>query len=85
MMETVKLPWQSIGHLLRDTSGRVPDRTLLVFEGETISYGAADARSNRIANVLKGLGLAHGGRLILGAADAGTFQQSYPVPRKIPA
>jgi len=62
-METVKLPWQSIGHLLQDAAARVPDRTLLVFEGKAISYRDANARVNRIANALTGLGLARGDRV----------------------
>jgi len=63
VVEQVNLPWASLGHLLEDAASKHPAQSFIIFEGERISYADADKRVNRIANVLRGLGLQKGARV----------------------
>src|SRR5215470_2684687 len=51
---------ETMGVLLRQQAQRFPDRVLLRFEQETITYGAFDAAANAFAAVLKQAGVARG-------------------------
>jgi len=45
--------WQSLGHLLREQAEKIGDRTLLRFEGESMSFAQIEEGTNRLANVLR--------------------------------
>ena len=49
-----KIPqWQSLGHLLREQAEKIGARTLLRFEGESMSFAQVEEGTNRLANVLR--------------------------------
>ena len=45
--------WQSLGHLLREQAGKIGARTLLRFEGESMSLAQVEESTNRLANVFR--------------------------------
>ena len=45
--------WQSLGHLLREQAEKIGARTLLRFEGESMSFAQVEENTNRLANVLR--------------------------------
>lgn len=47
------LQWQSLGHLLREQAEKIGARTLLCFEGESMSFAQVEEGTNRLANVLR--------------------------------
>jgi len=51
--------------LLADSAGRSPERTALLFEDATLSYGELEARSNQLAHVLRERGVRAGDRVAL--------------------
>jgi len=62
-MERVVLPWASLGHLLEKAAAQYGDRSLIRFEGATISFAAANRRASQVANALLSLGLQKGDRV----------------------
>ncbi len=50
----------TFGRFIRQQAERIPDRVALKFEAETVTYGAYDARVNRLAAVLARAGLRAG-------------------------
>src|SRR5262245_25879648 len=50
----------TFGRFIRQQAERIPDRTALKFESETVSYGAYDERVNRLATALTRAGLQAG-------------------------
>ena len=50
----------TFGRFIRQQAERIPDRVALKFEAETVTYGAYDARVNRLAAVLARAGLRPG-------------------------
>src|SRR5262249_53980085 len=46
--------------VIRDRAERFGDRTFAVIEGDEIGYREVDARANRVANALAGLGVEEG-------------------------
>jgi len=49
-----KIPqWRSLGHLLREQAEKIGARTLLRFEGESLSFAQVEEDTNRLANVLR--------------------------------
>jgi fatty-acyl-CoA synthase len=51
---------RTCGYLMREHAERIPDRVLLRFEDETVSYGAYNAGVNRYAGVLRRAGVRRG-------------------------
>lgn len=47
----------TLSRLFEAQVARTPDAAALVFEGTTLSYGALNARANRVAQVLQGMGV----------------------------
>ncbi len=52
--------FRTCGYLMREQAERIPDRPLLRFETETVSFGAYNAGVNRYANLLAAAGVARG-------------------------
>jgi fatty-acyl-CoA synthase len=52
--------FRTCGYLMREQAERIPDRVLLRFEHEAVSYGAYNAAVNRYANLLKRAGVQRG-------------------------
>jgi len=55
----------TVGELLRAQARRVPERVALDDGRRTLNYRALDARVNRLANLLAGLGVARGTRVAI--------------------
>ncbi len=51
------------GNILRRSAYRFPDKTALVFEGNTVTYQELNERANRLANRLLDMGLKKGDRI----------------------
>ena len=49
-----------IHQMFETQAAKTPDATALIFEGERLSYAALNARANRVAHVLAGLGVRRG-------------------------
>lgn len=52
--------FRTCGYLMREQAERIPDKPLLRFEQETVSFGAYNAGVNRYANLLAGAGVGRG-------------------------
>src|SRR5215470_8631387 len=52
--------FRTCGYVMRDQAERIPDRPLLRFEQETVSYGAYNQGVNRYADVLRRAGVGRG-------------------------
>ena len=53
----------TIGSVLATRAEQQPDREIVRFENEALTYGALDESASRVANALAGLGLAKGDRV----------------------
>lgn len=51
---------QTIASAFADQAGKTPQATALVFEDQSLSYAALEARANQVAHVLQGMGVAAG-------------------------
>ncbi|MDB4947764.1 MAG: hybrid non-ribosomal peptide synthase/polyketide synthase [Gemmatimonadetes bacterium] len=60
----------SVTRLFEDQARRTPDAPAAVFGGVTLSYAELNARANRLANHLRGLGVAPGSRVGLCAGHS---------------
>ncbi|KAA0920366.1 LLM class flavin-dependent oxidoreductase [Aquicoccus porphyridii] len=58
--ETDHDPDLCIHHAFEAQAARTPEATALVFEGESLSYGELNARANRVAHVLRDMGVGPG-------------------------
>ena len=54
-----------IGDLSRLNAGRYPDKVALTMDGASMTYAELDARSNRLAHALIGLGVTPGERVAM--------------------
>ena len=59
------LPWQSLGHLLREQAERYGDRKLFRFESVRATFAQIEERTNRLANVLSAHGVHKGTKIAL--------------------
>jgi fatty-acyl-CoA synthase len=57
--------FRTCGYVMREQAARIPDRILLRFEGETVSYGAYNQGVNRYADVLRRAGVQRGGAVAI--------------------
>ena len=62
-METVQIPWKSLGHLVEKASLENGHKTFLIFEAQKLGYADANRRINRIANTLCKFGARKGDRI----------------------
>jgi len=62
-MEKVILPWNSIGHILEESAKKYPNKPLLIFEGERLSFSEVDKKVNQLANSFKSIGLVKGDKV----------------------
>ena len=53
----------TIGTVLATRAEQQPDREIVRFEDEAVTYGGLDETANRVANALGGLGLVKGDRV----------------------
>jgi fatty-acyl-CoA synthase len=57
--------FRTSGYVMRDQAERIPDRPLLRFEQETVSYGAYNQGVNRYADVIRRAGVVRGGAVAI--------------------
>jgi len=62
-MKRVELKWPTLGHLLEDAARHHRDKTLLIYEGQRLSFGEVERRVNRSANALQDLGVRKGDKI----------------------
>jgi fatty-acyl-CoA synthase len=65
--------FRTSGYLMRAQAERIPDRTLLRFEEETVSFGAYNQGVNRYANLLAGAGVRRGDAVAIMMENAPDF------------
>ena len=59
-MHDYTLEERTIGRILAEKAERIPDKTFLLWQGRSYSYGELEAMTNRYANGLKAHGIGHG-------------------------
>jgi crotonobetaine/carnitine-CoA ligase len=59
-MRDYALEERTIGRILADKAERIADKTFLIWEGRSITYGELDAMTNRYANGFAAYGIRHG-------------------------
>ena len=59
-MHDYALEERTIGRILAEKAERIPDKTFLLWQGRSYSYGELEAMTNRYANGLKAHGIGHG-------------------------
>jgi carnitine-CoA ligase len=59
-MRDYELEDRTIGRILADKGERIADKTFLIWEGRSITYGELDAMTNRYANGFAAHGIRHG-------------------------
>lgn len=74
---SLSYPRAPLYSLLDDAAGRGPRRPATNFFGRTISYGALSDQSNRLADALRGLGVAAGDRVALLLPNSPPFVVGY--------
>ena len=59
-MHDYPLEERTIGRILAEKAGRIPDKTFLLWEGRSYSYGEVEALTNRYAHGYAAHGIGHG-------------------------
>ncbi|MDE3075525.1 MAG: AMP-binding protein [Chloroflexota bacterium] len=72
-----------LGETLAHQARIIPNRQALVFGSDRISWGELNARTNRLANALLGLGAQHGDRVLLLLGNSPEFIEAYYALAKI--
>ncbi len=67
------MPEQSIAQLLADRAAEDPDRPALTHEGVTLTRGALEARTNRLARAFEAMGVAQGRMVTIGLPNGIAF------------
>ena len=59
-MRDYALEERTIGRILAEKAGRIPDKVFLLWQGRSYSYGEVEVMTNRYANGYAALGIGHG-------------------------
>ena len=59
-MRDYALEERTIGRILAEKAGRIPDKVFLLWQGRSYSYGEVEAKTNRYANGYAALGIGYG-------------------------
>jgi len=65
--------FRTCGYLMREQAEKIPDRVLLRFEEETVTYGAYNVGVNRYAHLLQRAGLVRGGAVAIMMENSPAF------------
>lgn len=65
--------FRTCGYLMREQAERIPDRVLLRFEDETVTFGAYNAGVNRYAALLAGAGVTRGAAVAIMMENSPAF------------
>ena len=84
-MSTLPYPEVPLHELMRATARRRPGRVAIRFHQRTITFQEFDEQSNRLANGLRRLGLAHGERLALYTPNCPEFELAFYAASKLGA
>lgn len=68
---------QLTGEILRRTAARLPDKTALVCNGQSLSYAEFDNAADRLANALLDLGLAQGAKVAIMSRNVPAYAISH--------
>lgn len=79
------MPGMTMGNLLRRITKRYPYHDAIIFEGERYKYFEFNARVNRLANGLAGIGLKKGDVVAIFSRNCNEFLESYFACAKIGA
>ncbi|MBU8542089.1 MULTISPECIES: acyl-CoA synthetase [Roseomonadaceae] len=66
----------NLGRLLTQTARRLPDHPALVWRGQAWTFAELDARVDRLAQALRGLGVAKGDRVLVHARNSNAMLES---------
>jgi acyl-CoA synthetase (AMP-forming)/AMP-acid ligase II len=75
----------NLGRLLTQTARRLPDHPALVWRGQAWTFAELDARVDRLAQALRGLGVAKGDRVLVHARNSNAMLESLFASFKIGA
>ncbi|MFZ5587281.1 MAG: long-chain-fatty-acid--CoA ligase [Thermodesulfobacteriota bacterium] len=67
----------TMGDILRRTAGRTPDKTALILEEQSLTYGQLNRRVNRLAHALLAMSLAKGDRVAVFTHNCIEFYEIY--------
>jgi crotonobetaine/carnitine-CoA ligase len=84
-MKKAALAWPTLGHLLEDAAKRHREKTLLVYEGQTLSFEAFDLQVNRAANALQALAVGRGDKVALMLPNGFEFPTAWLASAKLGA
>src|ERR1700741_4460921 len=84
-MTRLDYPTGPLHDVMRATAARVPDRPAITFKDRTMTFGAFDRESNRLANGLARLGLGSGDRVALYLPNCPQYELAFYAACKLGA